>query len=38
MHIREVELTDAEKLAKLMLKVDEDSKFMLWSSTERKIS
>lgn len=38
MHIREVELTDAEKLAKLMLKVDEDSKFMLWSSGERKIS
>lgn len=37
MHIREVELTDAEKLAKLMLKVDEDSKFMLWSSGKEKL-
>lgn len=38
MRIREVELADAEKLSKLMLRVDEDSKFMLWSSSERKIS
>lgn len=36
--IREVKRTDAEKLSKLIQKIDNDSKYMLWSAGERKIS
>ncbi|SES67598.1 Protein N-acetyltransferase, RimJ/RimL family [Oceanobacillus limi] len=38
MDIREIQHSDAEKLADLMQQVDESSQYMLWEAGERKIT